>query len=388
MGGKNAAMDFRHTEEDELYGATLRDYALKTLLPDYPRWRTEPYPKERVRELAELGLMGLRIPEEYGGSGAGLVTLGVASEELARGDFNVTYYSQLTAIAARLLSKADEEIRAEWLPALAAGERMVAFGLTEPGAGSDAANISTRGRFDGGDILITGEKASITFGGTADACVVFARTGGPGARGISMVLVPLDAPGVTRQKYDSVGSQLTERGSLFFDDVRVPARNQIGEEGTGFVEAMEAFDYNRAVIALTCIGAAQQSLDETVEYAKERQTFGKPLARHEGVAFQISEHLSLLHAARLVAYQALWLADRGEPHTVQAAMCKWMGPKFSADALHACMILHGWSGYGHELPHAQRLADVIGLEIGDGTPEIMKAIIARETFGREFAPYK
>ncbi|MGH9022191.1 MAG: acyl-CoA dehydrogenase family protein, partial [Acidimicrobiia bacterium] len=202
------------------------------------------------------------------------------------------------------------------------------------------------------------------------------------------ILVPLDDPGVSRQVYSSAGAHLTQRGSIFFDEVRVPLNHRVGEEGAGFIHAMTAFDYNRAVIALGCIGTALQSLDETIEHAKVRIAFGKPLARHEGVAFQISEHLSMLHAARLLAYRVLALADAGEPHTMEAAMVKWLGPKAAVEAIHASMLLHGWAGYGHDLPFAQRLADTIGLEVGDGTPEIMKGIVAREVFGRDFSAYR
>ena len=199
---------------------------------------------------------------------------------------------------------------------------------------------------------------------------------------------PLDRPGVTRQVYDSVGGKVTQRGSLFFDDVRVPAANQLGAEGAGFIGAMKGFDFNRAIIAVACVGAALQSLDETIAYTKERTTFGKPLARHEGVAFPIAEHLALLHATRLVGYEALALADAGRPHTVEGAMAKWLAPKQAAEAIHSCLLFHGWSGYGNDLPFAQRHRDIVGFEIGDGTAEIMKAIIARDTFGREFAAYK
>lgn len=381
-------MDLTFSDTDELFAATLRDYARARLLPDMARWRTEPYPRELLGELAELGVLGIKVPEEYGGSGGTYVSVGVAAEELSRGDFNVSYFVQLGTIAALLLARAAEPIKREWLPGLASGDRLLSFGLTEPGVGSDAANLVTSARRDGDSWVVNGEKASITFAGNADACVVFARTGGPGARGVSMIFVPLDAPGVSRQRYDSVGGHLTQRGSLFFDDVRVPVENQVGEEGAGFVGAMEAFDFNRSLIALASIGAARQSLDETIAYAKERHTFGKPLAKHEGVSFQIAEHLALVHAARLLAYEVLALADAGRPHTAEAAMAKWLGPKLSAEAIHACMLLHGWSGYGNDMPFAQRMLDVMGLEVGDGTPEIMKAIIAREAFGREFAAYK
>ena len=312
----------------------------------------------------------------------------MAAEEIGRADFNVTSFLQLAGIVTGLLAQGSEDVRKEWLPGVASGELIVAFALTEPSVGSDAARLTVTARPDGGDLVVSGEKASCTFAGLADACVVFARTGGPGAAGISMVLVPLDRPGVTRQVYDSVGGKLAQRGSLFFDDVRVPVGNQLGTEGAGFIGAMKGFDFNRSIIALACVGTALQSLEETIAYTKERTTFGKPLARHEGVAFPIAEHLALLHATRLVAYEALARADAGQPHTTEAAMAKWLGPKQAAEAIHACLLFHGWSGYGNDLPFAQRHRDIVGFEIGDGTAEIMKAIIARDAFGREFASYK
>jgi cyclohexanecarboxyl-CoA dehydrogenase len=381
-------MNFSWHEEDELLRDVVRRYAAERLAPDYARWETEPFPRQRVVELGDLGVLGLQIPPEFGGSGGRYVSLGVAAEEIGRADFNVTLFLQLAAISAGLLAQASEDIQKEWLPGVASGEKVVAFALTEPSVGSDAARLVVTARRDGGDLLISGEKASTTFAGLADACVVFARTGGPGAAGISMVLVPLDRPGVTRRVYDSVGGKLSQRGSLFFDDVRVPAGNQLGTEGVGFVGAMKAFDFNRSIIALGCIGAALQSLDETIAYTKQRTTFGKPLAKHEGVAFPIAEHLALLHATRLLAYEALARADAGLPHTTEAAMAKWLGPKQAAEAIHACLLFHGWSGYGNDLPFAQRHRDIVGFEIGDGTAEIMKAIIARESFGREFSAYK
>ncbi len=383
-------MDFAFSDEQRLFAQTVRRFALERLRPDYATWdRGTPYPREKLRELAALGITGLRVPAGYGGSEASYVMTGIAAEELARGDYNTTLFVQIGAIAADILATlATPAVRQAWLPGIASGEQIVAFGLTEPDAGSDAAAITTSAKRDGDDYIVRGEKASITFAGLADACIVFARTGSDGARGIGAILVPLDQPGVSRQIYKSVGERLTQRGSLVFEDVRVPANHLLGDEGGGFYQAMGAFDYNRAIIALACLGAAQQSLDETIAYTKQRHTFGQPLAKREGVAFQIAEHLTLVAAARLLAYHCLALRDRGEPHTREAAMAKWLGPKVSADAIHACIILHGWAGYGQELPHEQRLRDVIGLEIGDGTPEIMKGIIARETYGREYTSYR
>ena len=383
-------MDFAFTEEQQLFADTVRRFALEQLLPHYATWDDgTPFPPDKLKALADLGVVGLRVPERFGGTDSSFVMAGIASEELARGDFNTTYYLQIAAIVATLLTDhATDAVQDEWLPRLAAGDTTLAFGLTEPGAGSDAAAIQTRARRDGDDWLISGEKASITFAGLADACVVFARSGDEGAHGISAILVPLDQDGVTRQTYASAGSKLSARGSLFFDDARAPLDHLLGDEGRGFYQAMDSFDYNRAIIALACLGAAQQSLDETIEYVKQRHTFGKPLAKREGIAFQIAEHLTLIEAARLLAYQTLWLRDNDQPHVKEAAMAKWLGPKTATDAIHASLLMHGHYGYSKEFPFEQRLRDVIGLEIGDGTPEIMKGIVAREAIGRDYTAYR
>jgi len=383
-------MQFAFTEEQQLFQQTIRQFALEKLLPHYARWdRGERFAKATLKELAALGLLGLRIPEKFGGHRADFVTCGMLNEEIARGDFNYTLFLQIEAIIAELLvAFAGDDVQAEWLPRMAAGEVLVAIALTEPGAGSDAGNLATRAMKVGDNYVLTGEKASITFAGLADAAIVMARTGDAGARGISAFLVPLNAPGVSRQVYQNVGARLTQRGSLFLDGVRIPKRYRIGDESSGFYQAMIAFDFNRALIALACIGAAQQSIDETIAYTKQRQVFGKPLAKFEGVAFQVAEHLTILESARLLAYKCLWLKDRGEKHTKEAAMVKWLGPKASAEAIHACLILHGHYGYNMDSPLYQRWRDVVGFEIGDGVPEIMKGVIAREAFGREYIAYR
>ena len=383
-------MDFSLTEEQEQFAAELGRFAEKRLAPDYARWdRGEPFPKERLAELAALGITGLRVPEEYGGAPASYVTLGIAAEQLARGDFNYSLFVQLGAIAADLLTlHGSDPVKERWLPALAEGRSLVAFALTEPGVGSDAAQLVCRAERSDGGWVLTGEKSSITFAGSADASVVFARTGGEGARGVSAFLVPLDAPGVSRQVYASAGERLSQRGSLFLDGVSVPDDHLLGGEGGGFVQAMQSFDYNRAIIALAFVGTARQAIDEVIAYTKERHAFGRPLASHEGVAFQVAEHLTVLDAARLLGYRALWKKDQGEPHASEAAMAKWYAGKVGVEAAHAAMLLHGYSGYSADAPFEQRLRDLIGLQIGDGTPEIMKGIIAREAYGRAFTAYR
>jgi cyclohexanecarboxyl-CoA dehydrogenase len=383
-------MEFSLTEDQQLFQRTVQQFALEKLLPNCARWdRGERFTKAQLKDLAALGVLGLRIPERFGGQNLDFVTYGLLNEALARGDFNYTLFLQIEAIITELLvGFAGPDVQAEWLPRMASGDAILAIALTEPGAGSDAGNIATRAAKVGDDYVLTGEKASITFAGLADAAVIMARTGDQGARGVSAFLVPLDASGVTRQVYQNAGARLTQRGSLFLDGARVPARYRIGEEGSGFAQAMIAFDFNRALIALACIGAAQQSLEETIEYTKGRQVFGKPLAKFEGVAFQVAEYLTLLESARLIAYKCLWLKDHGLPHTKEAAMAKWLGPKTSAEAIHACIILHGHYGYSMDSPLEQRWRDVVGFEIGDGVPEIMKGVIAREAFGKEYTAYR
>lgn len=376
-------MDLTFSPEDEQLRDTMRRFALERLLPAFPDWHDG-----WAAELGALGALGIPIAPEYGGMGGTFVQLGIVGEELCRGSYSVNYLVQMPGLVGGLLAKSSEAVKRRWLPTLAAGEALAAFGLTEPEVGSDAANLRCRAEIRGDEIILNGEKASISFAGNADISVIFARTGGAGARGVSAIAVPLDTPGVTREVYRSVGTEPVQRGGLRFDDVAVPLDHLCGEEGTGFIGAMQGFDYNRALIALCSIGTAQQTLDETIAYAKVRETFGKALARHEGVAFQIAEHLALLHSARLLAYEVLDRADRGLDHTTQAAMAKWLGPKYAAEAIHACIRLYGWPAYGRDMPFDQRLRDVIGLKIGDGTPEIMKGIIARETFGREFTSYR
>lgn len=365
-----------------MFAETLRAFARDRLKPDYGRWEHEALPDGFAAELGRLGVLGLLVPEEHGGSGADFVSVGIASEELSRGDFNVNQFVQLSGIAATALeSWASPAVAAQWLPRIADGSAVPALALTEADAGSDAGAITTRAHDLGDGWLISGEKTSITFAGYAEAAIVLARTGGPGPAGISAFWVPLDDPGVERRLHDGAGGKLTGRGSLTFRDVAVPRDHLLGELGSGFSQAMIAFDFNRAVIALGCIGAALESLEETVEYTSGRETFGEPLSRRQAVTQQVAEHYSKLCAARLVAYHALQLADIGQPHGREAAMTKWMGPLWSAEAIHACLRLHGWAGYGRDLPFEQRLRDVIGMEIGDGTPEIMKAIVARGLYG-------
>jgi cyclohexanecarboxyl-CoA dehydrogenase len=383
-------LDFSFTPEQDELARTLRVFARKELAPRSGQWdRSGEFPWDAWRQMGELGLLGLRAPAALGGGDADLVTAGIAVEEIARGDFCATYGIQLAAFAADIIGhNGSEEIRERWIPPTARGEAVIALALTEPSAGSDAARLACRAERDGDDYVLTGEKSGISLGMVAQAAIVFARTDpGARARGISAFLVPLDLPGVARSALRDLGSHVIARAVLSFDHVRLPSSHRLGAEGTGFRQVMGSFDFNRVLIGLACVGAAQVSLEETMAYVKERQAFGRALARFEGVSFPIAEAATRLEAARWLCYRALWLADRGASCTKEAAMVKSWVPRLAVDTIHQCLLLHGHYGYTNELPFEQRMRDVMGLEIGDGAADIMKIVVARELMGRESLPY-
>jgi cyclohexanecarboxyl-CoA dehydrogenase len=383
-------MDLAFSPEQEELARILRQFARKDLAPHSAEWdRTGQFPREAWRRMGELGLLGLRVPAAYGGQESDFITFGIAMEEIGRGDFSCTYGIQLAGLAGEILGRgASEEVKSRWLPPTARGEVVVALALTEPGAGSDAANLACRAERAGDGYVLTGEKSGISLGMVAQAAIVFARTDPAGrARGVTAFLVPLDGHGVSRSPLRDMGTHAIARAVLAFDHVRVPASHRLGEEGTGFYQVMQGFDYNRIGIALACLGVAQQSVEETIAYVKERKAFGRAIARFEGVSFPLAEAATHLEACRWLCYRALWLADQGRPHTKESAMTKWWGPRLSVETIHQCLLLHGHYGYTDELPFEQRMRDVIGLEIGDGAAEVMKMVVARELIGRESLPY-
>jgi cyclohexanecarboxyl-CoA dehydrogenase len=383
-------VDFGFTEAQQEFARVVRTFAHVELSPKYAHWdRTSEFPAEQWRKMGELGITGICIPTAYGGQEADCVTAGIAAEEVARGDFNCGYALIENCLNGELLRHAHDTVKARWLPGMARGDHVVAIAVTEARGGSDAASMQTRAVRHGDVYILSGEKSGISMLMPADAVVVFAKTDmGAGARGVSAFLVPTDLPGLSRTPLHDMGERAVQRGSLFLDDVRVPRDALIGNEGQGFYLVMNAFDYSRVIIALMCLGAAEQSLDETIAYVKQRQAFDRPLAKFEGVSFPIAEHATMVEAARWLCYRALWLRDQGLPHAKEAAMVKWWGPKVAVDAIHDCLLLHGHYGYTQDLPLEQRLRDVIGLEIGDGTAQVSKIVIARELFGREFLPYR
>ena len=384
-------MTLHLSEEQVAIQDTAQRFAKERLSPDYlEREKIGTLDRKLVREMGGLGLIGVDLPEKYGALGASGVTSGVVIEAIAGGDFNVSYVNLIGSLMGQILvHHARPEVAGEWVPAIIKGEKIVGLGLTEPRGGSDAANLVLSGKRKGKGYVLNGEKTSISFAADADGAVVWARTGTAeqGARGVSAFMVDLNQKGVTRTRLDDIGTTIVGRGSLFFDDVYVPEECRLAEEGDGFVQIMQGFDYSRALIGLQCTAAAQASLDEAWEYSKERVAFGAPIAQYQGVSFPLAEAETYLTMARQLCYHTLDLRDRNLPHTAEAAMCKWYGPKVACEIIHQCLLTQGHYGYVKGSPHQQRYRDVLGLQIGDGTAQIMKLIIAREKVGRLAVQY-
>lgn len=372
-----------NSDQHDLQEAT-RLFARKRLLPLYQeREKEERIDRSLLSEMGGLGLIGADLPERYGGIGASATTSGMLAEELSYGDINVGSVVVVQSLCGGILERnATPDVKDYWLPRVVKGEAVLALSVTEPEAGSDAAALRVKAQLDGNRYVLSGEKNSTTYIDLADAFIVLARTGGPGAKGVTAFLVPADAPGISRTRFADVGNRASGRGAILFDEVSVPVECRVGKEGAGFSEVMSGFDYSRALIALQCIGAAQASIDETWAYVQERQAFGGPIAQFQGVTFPIVESEALLAAARHLAYHTLELHDAGAAHTVESAMVKWFAPKSAFDAIHQCILTFGHYGWSMESPHQQRLRDVMGGEIADGTAGIMKMIVARTRAGR------
>ena len=380
-------MDFE-LDDEEPFRQELRRFAAKVLQPHYQSDdRAARLRPALVADMAGMGLTGLRIPERLGGQGAGAVVAGMAAEEVGRADLNATYLITISALVGDILVRnADPAQQEAWLPPIAAGEVIPALCVTEPGHGTDAASLEVTAEPDGDRWRLRGEKTSITLGMDAGTALVLARTGPGGAAGVSAFYVDLDDRYVTRSRFDDLGGRSIGRASLYFDGLPVPADRMVGGPGRGFASVMEGFDYSRAIIGLACLGAAQASLDEALRWARDREAFGAPIGRFQGVAFPLAEYATYLRGARHVCYEALWRKDAGLAHGAEAAMAKFWAPKLAAEAIHQCLLTFGHLGYCADGPIGQRLRDVIGLEIGDGTAQASKLVIARHLLGRAYAP--
>lgn len=378
----NPVFDDHHLEFQQSIRRLARERFADTYLE---RALSDDYARAELKELGRHGLLGMMVPAEYGGDGADAVSFGIASEELGWADQGVATQFAVASLAHQhIASGARPAVARRWLEPLMRGDALCVVALTEPGVGSDAANISTRAERVRGGWRVTGEKSSITSAPHADVAIVMAKTDPEaGARGVSALLVDLDDATVSRQAFRDPGFRSVGRGSLAFDGTFVPDDHLIGVEGRGFHGVMELFDLSRSIIGTLVVGGAQRALDLAADYVRQRKAFGEPISRNQGVSFVIAEHTTRLDMLRVYSYHSLALRDRGVRNTVEAASIKWLGPMTALDAIRDTITLHGHVGWSDELPIQAIFRDVSAYLAADGSPQIQKLLIARDVLGRE-----
>jgi alkylation response protein AidB-like acyl-CoA dehydrogenase len=373
-------VDLDLTPEHELVRGTVREFAEQRVAPIAEELDREGrFPYEIVAELAELGLMGMPIPEEYGGGGTDTVSYAIAIEELTRVDSSVAItvaaHTSLGTMPIFLFGR--EEQKREWLPRLASGERLAAFGLTEPDAGSDAGAARTRAELRDGSWVINGSKIFITNAGTdITACVsITARTG---ADEISNLIVPNGTPGyVISQPMHKLGWHASDTRELSFEECEVPGANLLGERGRGLNQFLEILDGGRISVAAMGVGLAQGAYDLAFAYAKERRQFGQPISSFQAIQFQLADMATEIEAGRALVYRAAWLKDQGRPFAREAAMAKLFTGELSNRAVNSALQIHGGYGYMDEFPISRLYRDQKILEIGEGTNEVQRMVIAK-----------
>ncbi|HMA27773.1 MAG: acyl-CoA dehydrogenase family protein [Solirubrobacterales bacterium] len=378
-------MDFDLTDEQRLLRDTVRDFARQEVAPVAEELdRTKAFPYELVAKMGELGLMGIPFPEEYGGGGADTLSYALAVEELTRIDSSVAItMAAHTSLGTMPIHLWGTDVQKDdWLPQLCSGQKLAAFGLTEPEAGSDAGNTQTRAALQGDQWVVNGAKQFITNSGTEiSGCVTITAVTGQenGAKEISNIIVPNGVPGYEPgEPYRKMGWNASDTRPLTFDDCRVPDGNLLGRRGDGFKQFLQILDGGRIGVAAMGVGLAQGALDEAISYAKERRAFGQPIGKFQAIQAKIADLSAQIEAARLLVYRAAVLKERGEPFTLTAAQAKLITGRLAVRATEEAVQIHGGYGYIEEYPVCRFYRDAKILTIGEGTDEVQQMVIARQ----------
>jgi butyryl-CoA dehydrogenase len=378
-------MDFRLSDEHEALRKTVEEFAREVVAPQAEQFdRTGDFPYEIIRQMGEMGLFGLPFPEEFGGMGGDFFALCLAIEELARADSSVaiTLEAAVGLGSMPVFRFGTDDQRNRWLPELCAGTALSAFGLTEPGGGSDAGSPRTSAVLDGDEWVINGNKAFITNAGTdiTSLVTVLCRTGerADGRPELTSVMVPVPHDGFrTSEKYSKVGWHASDTRELIFEDCRVPADSVLGERGSGYKQFLATLDEGRIAISALAVGLAQACVDEATRYAKEREAFGQPIGGYQAVAFRIADMEMRTHVARLAYYEAAARMAAGQPFKREAAIAKLYSSTIAVDNARDATQVFGGYGFMNEYPVARHWRDAKILEIGEGTSEVQRLLIAR-----------
>jgi alkylation response protein AidB-like acyl-CoA dehydrogenase len=376
-------VDFDLTDEQRSFQTLVREFAEEVVAPAAAGYdEREEFPLEVVKRMGELGLFGIPFPEEYGGQSGDLVTFCLCLEEIARWDSSVAITLEAAVgLAANLIYRfGTEEQKRRWLEPMARGEALGAFALTEPGGGSDARAIRTTARLEGNEWVIDGTKAFITNSGTpiTSAILVAAVDTGVGDGAVTTIVVPSGTPGLSiGAAYRKIGWRASDTHEVSFDRCRVPADHLLGERGRGYAQFMEALADGRIAIGAISVGLARGCLEESVKYASQRQAFGKPIGSFEALQFKIADMKVAVETARLAVLNAAWRRDRGKPFATEASVAKLYASEAAATCAREAVQVHGAYGYVEEFPVARFYRDAKVLEIGEGTNEIQRLLIAR-----------
>ena len=378
-------MDFDLKEEQSMFRQTVREFAEAEIAPKVEELDEKgEFPYELVAKMADLGLFGLPIPEEYGGSEADFVTYALSVEEISRvsAALGITMAAHTSLAALAVYYFGTEEQKQKWLIPLAQGKILGAFGLTEPEAGSDAGATKTTARLEGDEWVINGTKCFITNSGTDITGMVTLTAVTDNKRDrkeISNVIVPKGTPGFTvAPPYRKMGWRSSDTHELSFDDCRVPEENLLGERGTGFKQFLKLLDCGRIGVAALSVGLAQACLDESVKYSKERIQFGQPIGKNQGISFKVADMLVEVELARLGYLRAAWAADQGGPYSKEASVAKLFASETAMRAANAAVQIHGGYGYVEDYPVCRYFRDAKIMEIGEGTSEVQRIVLSRQ----------
>ena len=375
-------MDFELKEEHRLLQSTVRDFAVKELKPNVAqRDEDAEFPQDLIKKMADIGLMGIIFPPESGGAGLDYISYVIAIEEIARIDASaaITILAH-TLCANHIYIFGTEKQKSKYLPHLAKGENIGAWGLTEPGAGSDAASMRTTATPDGSNWIIRGEKAFTTNGSFAETMVVMAVTDRTkGAKGISAFIMEGKSPGLTRgKKLKKLGFKASDTSGLILEDARIPKEHLLGELNMGFIQTMGVLDAGRIGLSAMAVGIARACLEDSAAYAKERQQFGQPIGNFQAIQWMLSDMATELDAARLLVYKAAQLEDEGKRCTKEASIAKLFSSEMVMRAAVKAVQIHGGYGYTKDYPVERYFRDAKLCEIGEGTSEVQRMVIAKE----------
>ena len=368
-------------EDHESIREMARDFAEKTLAPIAAAVdKTEHFPEDVVKQMADLGFLGLKIPEEYGGLGLDMRSYVCVMEEIAKKCATATLFisSANSLSTAPIVISGTDEQKAKYLPGVAAGEEYIAFGLTEPNAGSDAASMTTKAVEDGDCYILNGRKCFITMAPISKYTIVYAKTNPEkGAKGISCFMVDMSLPGVSCGKHEEkMGQRGVPVSDVVLEDVRVPKECMIGEKDLGFINAMKTLFVGRIGVASMCLGMAQEAIELAVEHTKNRVQFGKPLCKHQAIAFMLADMETKLNAARGLVYNAAWLMDNKQPADKAASMAKYYAAEAAIDIINKSLQLHGGYGYSREYEIERLYRDVRVCSIYEGSSQVQQIVIS------------